>query len=96
MINPDDMISRQATAKLQKLIDTVNGLVANDYFRILYSQKPVSNPPTLAEVNNEFGTPGDFNGIAVGFIEDTTNTRFWLCITNDSSTWFVTSLTRLV
>lgn len=95
-LNPDDLINREAGKGLKDLLDRVNALMANDYFRIMYADQDVSNPPTGAELVAIFGNPGTFNGIAAGLLNDSKNLRYWFCVTDDISRWYTVQLTLAI
>lgn len=96
MINPDEIIEREATKAFGKTIQRVAGLEGNDYFRIIRVESgAVSDPPQQTELDSIFGTSGTFNGIPGCLLLDSaTKKTYWCLADNVAGSWYYVLLTK--
>ena len=83
----ESIIEQSAVRRIEKLINDVRRLQANDYYTPKSVVGVTSNPPTDAELDSLLGTPASYNRDTIVFIKDTTNSRYWF-VYGDTVNWF--------
>jgi hypothetical protein len=91
-----DRLTGEIVRKVARLERYLERNDANDRYTIRTSVLNVSNPPTDAELDAEFGTPATVGNGFLVFIDDAGgDAAEWLVFSNGTSWWYV-ALTKAV
>lgn len=87
LATPESLITLDAVNNLNRIIDTIRELEANDYWQPVDFTGTTSNPPIQSELDGILDTPASYNANMVALVKDTTNDRNWL-VFGDQVDWY--------
>jgi hypothetical protein len=78
------------------LLDNLYQQVTLGHLRLIVSTADVSNPPTDAELDTEFGTPADVGPGFLRLIDDNAAGAHFYLVASDGTNWWTFTATKAV